>query len=258
MMPELPSRDLTEVMDLAHQIEQLGREIGLPYIAVSADISDPAPMIGSDGRPLAETLFRWLNPDFSYWKDRSFALRAGLIGVVRVCGEPFYYQNGQMHGWRKIRALEDVNRHIDPVSYATHGIAGAITTPVHSPMGTIGAVVWATGDASVDIEGIFSARAAEMHVLALKFLSAYRDATQASAPAEHVEFTRREIQCLKWAAAGKTDNEIAQIMNVSVPTIRFHLTNASRKLGVSGRSQTIRLATNLGYIGPALSGHPAG
>ena len=184
--------------------------------------------------------------------------RAGLIGVVRVCGEPFYFHAGQLHSWRQIRALDEANRNIDPVSYASHGIAGAITTPVHSPMGVIGAVVWATGDASVDVARIFAVRATEMHVLALKFLSAYRDAAQIVVPAEHVEFTRREIQCLKWAAAGKTDNEIAQIMNVSVPTIRFHLTNASRKLGVSGRSQTIRLATNLGYIGPATSGQPAG
>jgi DNA-binding CsgD family transcriptional regulator len=110
--------------------------------------------------------------------------------------------------------------------------------------------VWATGDAQVDVSAVFRERAEQMFLLSLKFLSAYRDARQPPAPGEAVEFTRREIQCLKWAAAGKTDSEIATIMKVSVPTIRFHLTNASRKLGVSGRSQTIRLATTLGYIGP--------
>ncbi len=254
MMPELPTRDLDTVMALARQIDRLGREIGLPYVAVSADISDPAPMTGPDGRALAETVFRWLNPDVIYWKDRSFALRACLIGVVRVCGEPFYFQGGQMHSWREVRALEEVNRHIDPAAYASHGIAGAVTCPIHSPLGVIGAVVWATGDDCIDIAAIFQARAAQMFILALTFLSAYRDAHQPGVPAEAAEFTRRELQCLKWAAAGKTDNEIAQIMAVSVPTIRFHLTNASRKLGVSGRAQTIRLATNLGYIGPSSGG----
>lgn len=239
------------VLSLARDIERAGRDMGLPYIAVSADISDPAPMIGPDGKPLAETVFRWLNPDVEYWKDRSFALRASLIQVFRVCAEPFYFHEGRHHSWRTVRALEEINALHNPQDYAAHGIGGAIAAPIHSPLGAIGAVVRATGDAALDVPAIFAARAGELHLLSLKFISAYRDAVQVHGPAEAVEFTRREIQCLKWAAAGKTDAEIATIMSVSVPTIRFHMTNASRKLGVSGRSQTIRLATNLGYIGPA-------
>ncbi|PKP82401.1 MAG: LuxR family transcriptional regulator [Alphaproteobacteria bacterium HGW-Alphaproteobacteria-18] len=244
-----PHDTLSEMMKLARQIDRLGREAGLPYVAVSADLSDPSPMIGADGRPLAETVFRWVDPDLAYWKDRAFALRAGIIRVVRVCGEPFYYHKGKMHSWRPVRALEAVNRKIDPEAYRAYGVQGAIVAPIHSPMGVIGAVVWATNDEGVDVEAIFAGRGAEFYMLALKFLSAYRDAVLPSADPEMVEFTRREIQCLKWAAAGKTDAEIATIMGVSAPTVRFHMTNASRKLCVSGRSQTIRLATTLGYIG---------
>ncbi|ABI77606.1 transcriptional regulator, LuxR family [Hyphomonas neptunium ATCC 15444] len=244
-----PQDTFSEVMDLARRIDAVGRETGLPYVAVSADLSDPSPMIGADGRPLAETVFRWVDPGLAYWKDRAFALRAGIIRVVRVCGEPFCYHGGKMHSWRQVRALEAVNRKIDPEAYGSYGVQGAIVAPIHSPMGVIGAVVWATDDEAVDVSGIFEARGAELYMLALKFLSAYKDAVLPSADPEMVEFTRREIQCLKWAAAGKTDSEIATIMGVSAPTIRFHMTNASRKLGVSGRSQTIRLATTLGYIG---------
>jgi DNA-binding CsgD family transcriptional regulator len=199
-------------------------------------------------------VFRWVDPGFAYWKDRAFALRAGIIRVVRVCGEPFCYHGGRMHSWRQVRALEAVNRKIDPGAYDAYGVSGAIIAPIHSPMGVIGAVVWATNDDALDVAGIFEARGAELYLLALKFLSAYRDAALPSADPEMVEFTRREIQCLKWAAAGKTDSEIATIMGVSAPTIRFHMTNASRKLGVSGRSQTIRLATTLGYIGQGVGG----
>lgn len=236
-------------MSLAREIDLAGRQIGLPYIAVSADISDPSPMIGEDGRPLAETVFRWVDPNLTYWKDRAFALRAGIIRVVRVCGEPFYYHHGKMHSWRDVRALEGVNQRIDPDAYGSYGVQGAIVAPVHSPMGVIGATVWATDDKDADIAALFEAHGARLYLLALKFLSAYRDAALPPTPPELVEFTRREAQCLKWAAAGKTDAEIATIMGVSAPTVRFHMTNASRKLGVSGRSQTIRLAATLGYIG---------
>lgn len=238
-----------EVMELAREIDRIGQESGLPFIAVSADISDPSPMLGPDALPLAETVFRWADPDFAYWKDRSFALRASIIQAVRVCSEPFCYHAGKMHSWRPVRALEAFNVSIDAGAYKAHGVLGAIASPVHSPLGTIGAVVWATNDPALDVSAIFGERAAAMHILALKFISAYRDTVLPPASADAVEFTRREIQCLKWAAAGKTDNEIATIMSVSVPTIRFHLTNASRKLGVAGRALTIRLATSLGYIG---------
>lgn len=63
------------------------------------------------------------------------------------------------------------------------------------------------------------------------------------------DLTRREIQCLKWAALGKTDSEIANIVGIAVPTIRFHLTNAGKKLGVDGREQAVSAATDLGFVG---------
>ncbi len=126
MISGLRSSDPGGILELARVIDRAGREIGLPYIAVSADISDPAPMIGPDGKPLAETLFRWLNPDFAYWKDRSFALRASLIQVFRVCSEPFYFHDGRLGSWRNVRALEEVNTHLNPKDYAGHGIGGGV------------------------------------------------------------------------------------------------------------------------------------
>jgi DNA-binding CsgD family transcriptional regulator len=114
----------------------------------------------------------------------------------------------------------------------------------------IGAVVWATADADFDVERVFAEHAPALHALALHFVAADHDriARQAAAP---VQLTRREIQCLKWAAAGKTDAEISLIMRISVPTVRFHMTNAARKLNVTGRSQAIYRAATLGYVGGA-------
>ena len=81
MRAEHPARQaqLENIQALATEVRDRGEEIGLPYIAVSADIGDPEPMRDAHGRPFAETLFRWLDPDLEYWKDRGFALRSAFV-----------------------------------------------------------------------------------------------------------------------------------------------------------------------------------
>ena len=57
-------------------------------------------MRDSGGRPFAETLFRWVDPDLRYWEDRAFALRAFFIHAARVCAEPFHVTHGKLLMWR--------------------------------------------------------------------------------------------------------------------------------------------------------------
>jgi DNA-binding CsgD family transcriptional regulator len=236
----------TDLHAQALEIVAAGKRAGLPYIAASADVSDPAPMCGSDGKPYAESLFSWFDPDLHYWNDRTFALRSGFIQAARICAEPFYFDGDVLKSWRPNRALEVFNENAD---YESFGVASAIICPCYMPYGILGAIVWATNGAVADIAATFAAHAPGMHLLTLKFLSAYRENVSLDISPDIVDLTRREIQCLKWAALGKTDSEIGKIMSVSVPTVRFHLTNAGRKLGVSGRAQAVRVATSMGYIG---------
>ena len=58
----------------------------------------------------------------------------------------------------------------------------------------------------------------------------------------------REVECLSWAAAGKTDNEIGKILKISPRTARFHIENAKKKLGVSTRIQAVAEALRLKAI----------
>ena len=60
--------------------------------------------------------------------------------------------------------------------------------------------------------------------------------------------SKREVECLRWAAIGKTDLEISMIMSRSRATVRFHIHNASTKLDAVNRSQTVFKAAQLGYI----------
>ncbi len=231
---------------LAQQIAELGRGIGLPFIAASADISSPDPMLGADGRPYAETTFRWLDPDLAYWRDRGFALRSPFVMAARYVSEPFYFTDGRFATWRPAPRLESID---GAAAAREHGVAGAIIAPAYLPGGVIGAIVWATPDPALDVAAVFAARAEHLHATALKFMAVHHEARGALPAAGGARLTRREIQCLKWAAAGKTDQVIAELVHISAPTVRFHLKNAAQKLNVVGRSQAVREAAALGYVG---------
>lgn len=246
-MPDTLSSQTLEqnLLDLADAVAEAGKGIGLPYTAVSADISSPQPMCDAEGRPFAETIFRWIDPDLEYWKDRKFALGSSLVHATRTCAEPFYFSNGQVASWRCNDALVAAT---DQRQYEQASIRAAIISPVHMPGGVIGAVVWAS-DKAIDLTDAFAAKAEHLHALALKFVATYQDARALGPQGPAVYLTRREIQCLKWASAGKTDAEIATIMDISVPTVRFHITNSATKLGVAGKARAIQRASTLGYIG---------
>ncbi|PNB42319.1 helix-turn-helix transcriptional regulator, partial [Pseudomonas sp. FW305-130] len=64
----------------------------------------------------------------------------------------------------------------------------------------------------------------------------------------HLRLSKREVECLRWAAIGKTDFEISMIIGRSRATVRFHIHNASTKLSAVNRSQTVFKAAQLGYI----------
>ncbi|MBN1535690.1 MAG: hypothetical protein JW908_03075 [Anaerolineales bacterium] len=60
--------------------------------------------------------------------------------------------------------------------------------------------------------------------------------------------TARETEVLTLAAQGRTNNEIAQTLFLSVNTVKRHLNNIFQKLGVTTRTQAIAVARHHGWI----------
>lgn len=60
--------------------------------------------------------------------------------------------------------------------------------------------------------------------------------------------TPREQQVLTWIAAGKSDWEIGQILNISAKTVNFHVEKTKRKFGVATRIQAVLAAMRRGMI----------
>ena len=59
--------------------------------------------------------------------------------------------------------------------------------------------------------------------------------------AARVELTPRQLECLKWAAAGKSDGEIAAVLGISESTVHFHIEVAKKRLAVRSRLQAVAL-----------------
>jgi len=57
--------------------------------------------------------------------------------------------------------------------------------------------------------------------------------------AQTLKLSEREQETLKWAALGKTSDDIADILGVSKRTVDQHFENAARKLGTVNRVQTV-------------------
>jgi LuxR family quorum sensing-dependent transcriptional regulator len=62
------------------------------------------------------------------------------------------------------------------------------------------------------------------------------------------ELTDREKECMRWAALGKSEWEISQILGISEHTSEKHLLNAKAKLGATNRVQAVAEAIRHGYI----------
>lgn len=125
------------------------------------------------------------------------------------------------------------------------GLRSGMSIPLHGPGTSWGLLSFACSDRAADdlreLAGELTLVAHATHDAARAF-SAARFGSRAPA------LTRRERQCLHWAALGKTSWEIGRLLSISERTSIFHLQNACQKLGVVGRQAAVARAVSLGLI----------
>jgi DNA-binding CsgD family transcriptional regulator len=54
--------------------------------------------------------------------------------------------------------------------------------------------------------------------------------------------TRRELEVLNWMKHGKSNTDISEILNLSIKTIEYHVSNVFRKLGATNRVTAVVIA----------------
>ncbi len=66
----------------------------------------------------------------------------------------------------------------------------------------------------------------------------------------NIMLTSQECEVLTWASKGKSNTDIADILTISVSTVKYHMQNIYKKLGVNDRVVACTKAISLGLIHP--------
>lgn len=129
------------------------------------------------------------------------------------------------------------------------GLRAGIYAPTHSMDGRFSLVCMSLRDVPLaeaqdlvrHTVPLIPALAAHAHEAVLRIFRAGAE--------EEPVLTRRECECLQWAAAGKTSWEIGLLLNIAERTVNFHLSNAMTKLGCHSRQHAIVKALMQGLVG---------
>ncbi len=216
-------------------------------VAVAHDIADKRTPVDADGNILASTVFGWSEDERVWWRNSRIALDSPLTTACRFESEPFWVNAQGFH----TRQTNAYLASIDMTNFEVRAMTvAAIVVPVHLPFGQIGAVSFNPADRTkLDLTDEFASLSDAFGIYARVFIATYVHAMgNAQALPAKSRLSKREVECLRWAAIGKTDLEISMIMSRSRATVRFHIHNAAIKLNAVNRSQTVFKASQLGYI----------
>ena len=229
--------------------------VALHSIAIKADlraapshnIAEKLTPVDVDGAILARDVFGWDDHEKVWWRNTRIALESPITAACRYESEPFWVN---ADGFRT-RQVNGYLAAIDLTNFDQRAMTrSAIVVPIHLPFGQIGAVSFNPLDRDkIDLSTEFDTHSDYFGVLARTFIGSYvHTIGQVHKLPSKSRLSKREVECLSWAAIGKTDMEISMIMSRSRATVRFHIHNASVKLDAVNRSQTVYKAAQLGYI----------
>ncbi|MEM9750935.1 MAG: helix-turn-helix transcriptional regulator [Pseudomonadota bacterium] len=236
------------VRPAAEALRTVAEEIGGYRVAPCANIASKAPMVDADGEVLAADVFGWPDTPNVWWKKPLMALNSPVPRACRYESEVFWC-NGEAIFSRQPNKMLD---QIDLAKFAEHSdTAALICVPIHLPFGQIGAVSFSPPDADeIDLSSPYEKYGYFLEEISRRFVAGYVKAMDRRAwiPTD-CKLSKREVECLTWAAVGKTDQEISMLLSRSCATVRFHIHNAAVKLEAVNRSQAVFKAAQLGFLG---------
>lgn len=138
--------------------------------------------------------------------------------------------------WREVKAQRSLSKAEQELwdTALQWGWSDGFSVPIHGPGGYLGIVTMAGGRTPT------ASQRDELHLLALHTHERCRVLSRFNAVTEPAEaLTQRELECMRWVAAGKTDAETAIIVGLSRETVKGYVDSARHKLGAGTRPQAV-------------------
>lgn len=167
-----------------------------------------------------------------------------LIDIMREQARPVQ--------WSELSRYAKVEAHREYLqSFAAIGFMDGVSVPI---WGANGYWAWAAAgaDRPLDLSHDDRDRIQLLAVLAVTRCRMLYYGVQA--PGEHT-ISHREADILYWVLEGKTDEEIAIIVGLGRTTVKFHIRNASTKLGAANRITAAVKALKAGLLLNPLTRH---
>lgn len=126
---------------------------------------------------------------------------------------------------------------------AEFGISSGLSIPIHDLRGGSALLTFATDEDRPALVRLSDRYTRAFQLIATSYHIKARQIYSGDLIVDGIKFTRREFECLQWAAKGKSAWETGEILGIRRRTVAFHLDNARAKLGVRTVAQAIvRLA----------------
>lgn len=122
---------------------------------------------------------------------------------------------------------------------AQFGIRCGFTVPIHNTRGPIAAVTFAADERRAAFQRCIDQHRHVLQLMAMYFHAHAQRRLTPNRVVDGVALSPRELECLEWAAQGKSAWEIGRLLNVSRRTAAFHLDNAKTKFGVRTICQAV-------------------
>jgi DNA-binding CsgD family transcriptional regulator/alkylhydroperoxidase/carboxymuconolactone decarboxylase family protein YurZ len=181
----------------------------------------------------------WPQDWLDFYQENGFVVHDALPIESRRRVRPFWYSEvvSRLKLSAKQKELYDAG-----VAYGWKDVFGV---PIHGPGSLQGLVTMATRQ---ELK-LSLAACAVLEAMARAVWERCRTAEGFGLGAADLpKLTAREIECLQWAAAGKSDADIATLVGIKPPTAHFHVERAKKKLGVRTRVEAVAVGVLHGVI----------
>lgn len=227
----------TSPYELFNRLVESSSALGFDYIAYAS--LEGVGSTGPDGAAFPAVMLNFPAAWEKHYRANEFHRIDPVFQYAPLAGRPFFWAD--LH--RLMNLSSDQEKVLEDAVAA--GLHDGASVPLYGPKSSVAVLSFACSRPNRKSP----ASLACLNLLAAQFHLAYMQ----FAPAEPVAdtappITRRERECLRWIAQGKSSADIAAILGISENTVNFHVKKVLAKLEVHSRTVAVLRAQTMGIL----------